>query len=378
MFVPVPAEVLRVTLTDPDRVVRCVPGLQRDADAQAGPLTGRLRVRIGGNTITYRGTLTIAERDGAVVYEGQGTEARGKGTAAGTLTLALAPADGGTRLRVTGTLTAEGRLAEATPDARSTTAARLLNRFVEAATAMSEGAAKPGGSEGAGVAAGGVSGGGAADEGVAGSGGRPDGDSFAGSDARDVGADGSDAVDAGADGVDVGSDGVDDGAVGVANGADGADGAADETDETDGADGADGADRAAGADHVGEGSDDTDRADTPASDPAPAPDPDSTPGSVFDAPVPPSSLDPLLGEDFGGASLEFPSPPPAAEAAHARRTMIGRSAEEVDHAPPRGRYAPVPAPETGSAGAALRWIAPAAVLALASAVVIGRALRRRR
>lgn len=58
--------------------------------------------------------------------------------------------------------------------------------------------------------------------------------------------------------------------------------------------------------------------------------------------------------------------------------MIGRSAEEVDHAPPRGRYAPVPSPETTTASSTLRWVAPAAALALASAVVVGRALRRRR
>ncbi|EFL33695.1 predicted protein [Streptomyces viridochromogenes DSM 40736] len=58
--------------------------------------------------------------------------------------------------------------------------------------------------------------------------------------------------------------------------------------------------------------------------------------------------------------------------------MIGRSAEEVDHAPPRGRYAPVPAPQTVSTPAPLRWAAPAAALALASAVVAVRALRRRR
>ncbi|MGW5213002.1 SRPBCC domain-containing protein [Streptomyces sp. NPDC004051] len=67
-----------------------------------------------------------------------------------------------------------------------------------------------------------------------------------------------------------------------------------------------------------------------------------------------------------------------AEAAHARRTMIGRSAEEVDHAPPRGRYAPVPAPQTVSTVTPLRWAAPAAALAVASAIVAVRALRRRR
>lgn len=78
-------------------------------------------------------------------------------------------------------------------------------------------------------------------------------------------------------------------------------------------------------------------------------------------------------EDFG----PVPDEPPA-EAAHARRTMIGRSAEEVDHAPPRGRYAPVPAPDGSNSGVPLRWVAPAAALALASAVVVSRALRRRR
>ncbi|KAB2590075.1 SRPBCC domain-containing protein [Streptomyces arboris] len=96
------------------------------------------------------------------------------------------------------------------------------------------------------------------------------------------------------------------------------------------------------------------------------------PASVFDSPVPPPALDPVAGVEF-----TVPDEPPA-EAAHARRTMIGRSAEEVDHAPPRGRYAPVPSPEAGGASTTLRWVAPAAALALASAVMLSRALRRRR
>ncbi|MFI7236459.1 SRPBCC domain-containing protein [Streptomyces cyaneofuscatus] len=96
------------------------------------------------------------------------------------------------------------------------------------------------------------------------------------------------------------------------------------------------------------------------------------PASVFDSPVPPPPLDPVAGVEF-----TVPDEPPA-EAAHARRTMIGRSAEEVDHAPPRGRYAPVSSPDAGGVSTTLRWVAPAAALALASAVVLSRALRRRR
>ncbi|MFF1507239.1 SRPBCC family protein [Streptomyces sp. NPDC058326] len=333
VFVPVQAEVLRTTLTDPSRVVRCVPGLQRDADAEAGPLTGRLKVRVGGNTITYRGALKVVERDGAITYEGQGAEARGKGSAEMSLTVVLTPVAEGTSLSFSGALTATGRLAEATDEARSSTGARLLDRFVEALAALAEEpepAEEP--SEEAAAPATAAA-------------------------ASEPGSDGSD--DTGTvpgTGSDTGS-GSDDGI----------DTVTDTDTDTDTDDGVD-ADADADADDVTDSDDDG--VDDGVEEPRRS--------SVFDAPVPPPSLDPLLDEDFGDTPIAFPAPQPAAEAAHARRTMIGRSAEEVDHAPPRGRYAPVPAPEASSAGATLRWIAPAAALALASAVVVGRALRRRR
>ncbi|MCD2465954.1 MULTISPECIES: SRPBCC family protein [unclassified Streptomyces] len=306
VFVPVPAAVLRATLTDPARVVRCVPGLQRDADAEAGPLTGRLKVRVGGNTITYRGALKVVERDGAITYEGHGTEARGKGTAELSLTVVLTPVAEGTSLSFTGGLTAAGRLAEVTDEARSTAGAKLLDKFVEGLAALAE---EPDAPE-------------EPDTGAA-----PGGAAAAADDVVEPGSDGPESSDA-----------------------------------------SDRSDVPESSDAVGDSDDDG--VDDGVEEPRRSP--------VFDAPVPPSSLDPRLDEDFGATPIEFPAPQPAAEAAHARRTMIGRSAEEVDHAPPRGRYAPVPAPEASSAGATLRWIAPAAALALASAVVVSRALRRRR
>ncbi|RSS54116.1 SRPBCC family protein [Streptomyces sp. WAC01280] len=333
VFVPVPAEALRATLTDPARVVRCVPGLQRDADAEAGPLAGRLKIRVGGHTITYRGSLRVVERDGAITYEGQGAEARGKGSAELSLTVVLTPVDEGTSIGFTGALTAAGRLAEATDEARATAGVRLLDKFVDAVTALmaepaapvaSEASDAPVASEAAALDEGGVD---------------------ADADASDTGAEAEAEADSDTD-ADSDSD----------TGAD----ADSDTDDSDSD--TDDSDSDADSDHDGvdDGVDEPGRS------------------SVFDAPVPPPSLDPLLDESFGATPIEFPAPQPAAEAAHARRTMIGRSAEEVDHAPPRGRYAPVPAPEAGGATATLRWIAPAAALAIASAVVVGRALRRRR
>ncbi|MFF9339004.1 MULTISPECIES: SRPBCC family protein [unclassified Streptomyces] len=274
VFVPVPAEALRATLTDPARVARCVPGLQRDASEAGEDLVGRFRLRVGGHTITYRGGLRIVERDGAITYEGEGTEARGKGVVEISLTVVLTPAAEGTGLSFTGALASTGRLAEEPEEARDAARDRLLDAFVEAAAALTAETA---------------------------------------------------------------------GAVGQADPA----GTAPEP-----------GDPAESAESVEEaGPEGRTAFGTGAFDGGPGFEED-----VFPKPAAPP---------------EFPAAKPA-EAAHARRTMIGRSAEEVDHAPPRGRYAPVPAPEQGGAGATLRWVAPAAALALASAVIVTRALRRRR
>ncbi|MEV4742345.1 SRPBCC domain-containing protein [Streptomyces sp. NPDC049555] len=258
VFVPYPVGAVRRVLSDPARVARCVPGLQQDASAGAA-LEGRLRLRIGGSTITYRGSLRLTERDGSYEVSGEGTEARGNGKV--TLALSAHPQEmpGGTRLNCTGTVGAAGRLTEFDPKTVESTARRLLDRFAAAlAEELSEELREESGADT--------------------SGGEPEEEL-----------------------------------------------------------------------------------------PAPSLDEDLSFEDV--------ELDgEIEGELEGG--LDDEEPP--AEAAHARRTMIGRSAEEVDHAPPRGRYAPVPAPETASGTAVLRWAAPAAAIAIAGAVVVGRALRRRR
>ncbi|MBQ1099608.1 carbon monoxide dehydrogenase subunit G [Streptomyces sp. b94] len=280
VFVPVPAERLRDVLADPVRVARAVPGLQQDVGAE--PVAGRLKVRIGSHSITYRGSVRLSAReDGAYAVEGDATESRGTGTVTLALTLRVADADGGCTLAFAGTATADGRVTELPEESVASAAARLLTRF---AGNLGTAAARE----------------------------------------REQGPEQREA----------------------------------------------------------------------------RPEPQHT--SVLDSEVsPPSLADTDEGEPDGHgeqgevseqgepdalgapASPEAPATPeaaepPAAEAAHARRTMIGRSAEEVDHAPPRGRYAPVPAPQAGAVGAPLRWAAPAAALVVASAIVVGRALRRRR
>ncbi|WP_102133408.1 SRPBCC domain-containing protein [Streptomyces hokutonensis] len=255
VHVPVSPERLRSALGDPARVARAVPGLQQDAGTE--PVAGRLKVRVGGHSITYRGSVRVSARDdGSYAVEGDATEARGTGSVKLALTVRVRASDGGSTITFDGTATADGRVTELAPDAVHAATTRLLERF---------------------------------------------------------------AANLGAEPEPV--DDVDD---------------ADDVDDPD----------------------DVEADDVDLDDP--------------DADIAGAIEELHVSETFA----ETPQPP--AEAAHARRTMIGRSAEEVDHAPPRGRYAPVPAPQTVSANATLRWAAPAAALVLASAIVVNRVLRKRR
>ncbi|MGA6158868.1 SRPBCC domain-containing protein [Stenotrophomonas sp. NPDC087984] len=291
MFVPFPVDTVRLALAEPDRVARCVPGLQRDADEAAGPLSGRLRLRIGGSTITYRGVLRVGRRADVFEIEGEGTEARGSGSVKLALTVTPRPVEGGTELGFAGTVHSEGRLAEFDDEASTTVARRLLDRFASALAAGLEASPIPAPTE---------------DE--------------------VPGAPTDEATDAGA-------------APGAAAEESGLPTEAELPLSADDMD----------IDDVGD-LEDVDDAD------------------AVEEPV-----------GFGDlADLDDLDDEPPAEAAHARRTMIGRSTEEVDHAPPRGRYAPVPAPETVSTSATLRWAAPAAAVVLASVVVVGRRVLRRR
>ncbi|GAA4993962.1 SRPBCC family protein [Streptomyces siamensis] len=332
VFVPVPPERLREALADPARVARAVPGLQQDAGTP--PVCGRLKVRVGGHTITYRGRLAVTPQDdGSYAVEGDASEVRGGGSVKLALTARLRPADGGTTLAFGGTATGDGRVAELSADAVSSAGTRLLSRFAEGLAAGPAPTA-------------------AAEREPERSTGPADGPEAV-----------TDAPPATANGQAV-RPGPDSGT------------APDATPEPEPESGH--AADAAAPDSTPAASD-----STPDSSPAP--------GSVFETEVPPPSLDPLADDDLMEgefAAEEFDMEEDGedvldgedamAEAAHARRTMIGRSAEEVDHAPPRGRYAPVPPPEAAAARATLRWAAPAAALALASAIALTRALRKRR
>ncbi|MDH6586154.1 carbon monoxide dehydrogenase subunit G [Streptomyces sp. SAI-133] len=344
VFVPVPVERLRETLGDPVRVARAVPGLQQDAGAD--PVAGRLKVRVGSHSITYRGAVGVSARDdGSYAVEGEGAETRGTGSVKLALTVRLRGTDGGTTLVFEGTATADGRVTELPQDAVGAAVVRLLNRFAES---LGETKEEPETTEPSGTPK--------ATE--------PSGTPEAAESSGTPEAAESSGTPEAAESSGTPEAAESSGTPGVAETPE----ITEESRETPGTPEAAETSETPGVAET-PGAPEATKTPEPAEPPETADETREAPGEAEafpdEAPAP-------LVED-----LTEPTGPPA-EAAHARRTMIGRSAEEVDHAPPRGRYAPVPAPQTATSGVPLRWAAPAAAVALASAIVVGRALRKRR
>ncbi|WP_328769971.1 SRPBCC domain-containing protein [Streptomyces sp. NBC_00286] len=430
VFVPVPVERLREALADPARVARAVPGLQQDAGTE--PVSGRLKVRVGSHSITYRGTLRITgQDDGSYAIEGDATEARGTGSVKLALTLSLRSAEGGSVLAFGGTASGDGRVTELASDAVASAGARLLSRFAEnlaggfggpagaagvaaasaepdageakvpgeavasiepGAAGEAEGSAEPmapGEAEGASAGQASAAAKGAGDAESAGEAEAVAGDTDGAAEPEAVAGDAEGAAEPEAVAGDAEGAAEPEAVAGDAEGAaepeavaGDAEGAAEPeavAGDTEGAAEPEAASDPAAQDAAAEPSAGSDSAIAP---PEGARDGEALAAeepSVYETEVPPPPLVPFAEDDFeGGFEDDDEDGEPPAEAAHARRTMIGRSAEEVDHAPPRGRYAPVPAPEAVSGNAALRWAAPAAALVVASAIVLGRVLRRRR
>ncbi|GAA2150106.1 SRPBCC domain-containing protein [Kitasatospora kazusensis] len=147
VVVPLPAAVVQQALQDPALLARCVPGLSTDSVTDDGQeTTGRLRVRIGTSTITYRGLLSlIPGREGVLTAFAEGEEARGSGEATATVRISLAPTEeeGASALRFTCDLSASGRLTDFDAATLATAGRRLLDRFAAALATEADGGEQP-------------------------------------------------------------------------------------------------------------------------------------------------------------------------------------------------------------------------------------------
>jgi carbon monoxide dehydrogenase subunit G len=133
--VPVPPERAWDVLLDVERIAPCMPGATvEEFDGEV--VTGRIKVKVGPVSLTYRGTAKFIERDPdaqVVVVEATGKETRGAGTASATVRASLEPEESGEATRVTmhTTMNVTGRPAQFGRGVMVEVGGKLVEKFAE-------------------------------------------------------------------------------------------------------------------------------------------------------------------------------------------------------------------------------------------------------
>jgi carbon monoxide dehydrogenase subunit G len=131
--VPVPVDQAWPVLLDVERIAPCMPGATLDS-VDGDDFTGRLKVKLGAMTITYKGSARIAARDEdahTVSIEGTGKEARGAGTASANVQATLHDEGDATRVTVHTKLNITGRPAQFGRNIMAEVGGKLIGRFAD-------------------------------------------------------------------------------------------------------------------------------------------------------------------------------------------------------------------------------------------------------
>ena len=134
--VPVPPDQAWNVLLDVEKIAPCMPGAQVDT-VDGDDVAGRLKVKVGPVSLTYKGTATFKDRDTAdrsVLVEASGKELRGAGTASATVRAALRPEDGSdsaTLVTLHTTLNVTGRPAQFGRGVIAEVGSRLIDKFAD-------------------------------------------------------------------------------------------------------------------------------------------------------------------------------------------------------------------------------------------------------
>src|SRR5579864_5256502 len=157
--VPVPPERAWDVLLDVERIAPCMPGATVD-EFDGEVVTGRIKVKVGPVSLTYRGTAKFTERDSdahVILLDASGKETRGAGTASATVRASLEPEPSGqaTKVVMHTTMNVTGRPAQFGRGVMVEVGGKLVEKFADnlAQLISGNGAAAPDGAAAAGATA---------------------------------------------------------------------------------------------------------------------------------------------------------------------------------------------------------------------------------
>ena len=133
--VPVSPDRAWDVLLDVERIAPCMPGATVD-EFDGEVVTGRIKVKVGPVSLTYRGTAKFTERDAdakVIVLDASGKETRGAGTASATVRATLEPESGGAATKATmhTTMNVTGRPAQFGRGVMVEVGGKLVEKFAE-------------------------------------------------------------------------------------------------------------------------------------------------------------------------------------------------------------------------------------------------------
>jgi carbon monoxide dehydrogenase subunit G len=133
--VPVPPDRAWDVLLDVEKIAPCMPGATVD-EFDGEVVTGRIKVKVGPVSLTYRGTAKFTERDPdarVIVLEASGKETRGAGTASATVRATLEPESGGegTTASMHTTMNVTGRPAQFGRGVMIEVGSKLVEQFAQ-------------------------------------------------------------------------------------------------------------------------------------------------------------------------------------------------------------------------------------------------------
>jgi carbon monoxide dehydrogenase subunit G len=133
--VPVPPDRAWDVLLDVERIAPCMPGASVD-EFDGEVVTGRIKVKVGPVSLTYRGTAKFTERDPdarVILLEASGKETRGAGTASATVRAMLEPESGGEATKATmhTTMNVTGRPAQFGRGVMVEVGGKLVEQFAQ-------------------------------------------------------------------------------------------------------------------------------------------------------------------------------------------------------------------------------------------------------
>jgi carbon monoxide dehydrogenase subunit G len=184
--VPVPPSQAWDILLDVERIAPCMPGATVD-EVDGDVVNGRIKVKVGPVSLTYKGTAKFTERDPEahmVVLEAAGKETRGAGTASANVRASMVPdvSGSGTDVTMHTTMNVTGRPAQFGRGVMVEVGSKLVEQFATnlAKLITGDGGGNPGSGDGGSGAPAEASTAGAGTAGAGTAGDSPAGDSPAG------------------------------------------------------------------------------------------------------------------------------------------------------------------------------------------------------